>query len=107
MAAVALKAAPSEGAQERRWSPYVDNGGSAAHALWRARLRAARWAQGAASRAHGSARRAVTDACVVAALVCSTVVAVAGTDFAVIAGDLRMSYGYSIASRNVPKLHEL
>lgn len=36
-----------------------------------------------------------------------TVVGVSGDDFCVIAGDTRMSYGYSIGSREVPKLHQL
>jgi len=36
-----------------------------------------------------------------------TCIGVAGKDFCVIGGDNRMSYGYSIASRNVGKIHEL
>lgn len=36
-----------------------------------------------------------------------TVLGVAGEDFAVIAGDTRMSSGYSILSRDVPKIYKL
>lgn len=36
-----------------------------------------------------------------------SVLAVSGKDFVVIAGDTRMSYGYSIASRNVTKMVQL
>jgi 20S proteasome alpha/beta subunit len=38
---------------------------------------------------------------------CSTVLAVCGEDYCVIAGDTRMSVGYSINSRTVPKLAQL
>jgi 20S proteasome alpha/beta subunit len=37
----------------------------------------------------------------------SSVLAVAGKDFVVVGGDTRMSYGYSIASRNVTKMAQL
>ena len=37
----------------------------------------------------------------------STVLGVSGEDFAIVAGDSRMSVGYSISSRSVPKTHEL
>jgi hypothetical protein len=33
--------------------------------------------------------------------------AVAGADFCVVAGDTRMSRGYSISCRNVPKAYQL
>lgn len=36
-----------------------------------------------------------------------TVAAVAGPDYAIIASDTRLSSGYEILSRNVPKLHKL
>lgn len=65
-ASMALKTAPltaNEGPMERRFSPYVTNGGTA--------------------------------------------LGVAGEDFAVIAGDTRMSSGYSILSREVSKIYKL
>jgi len=36
-----------------------------------------------------------------------TTIAISGTDFAVVAGDSRLSEGYSVLSRDVPKLHQL
>lgn len=58
-----IKTLPSEGVRERRFSPYVDNGG--------------------------------------------IVVGLAGKGYAIVAGDTRMSFGYSIGSRKVTKLVKL
>jgi len=58
-----IKTLPSEGVSQRRFSPYIDNGG--------------------------------------------IVVGLAGQGYAILAGDTRMSFGYSIGSRNVTKLSAL
>ena len=41
------------------------------------------------------------------ACVCSTVLAVAGKDFSIVAGDTRMSTGFNIKSRNVTKIYTI
>lgn len=38
---------------------------------------------------------------------CRTVLAVAGKNFSIVAGDTRMSTGFSIKSRNVSKVYEM
>ena len=45
--------------------------------------------------------------CLLAVFVCSTALAVAGPDYAIVCGDTRMSDGYTILSREQPKIYQL
>ncbi len=79
--------------ESARWSPYIINGGYV--------FVQARW-MGLGS------NFADTIYLYLCMCVCDrTAMAVAGADFCVVAGDTRMSKGYSISCRSVPKAYQL